>query len=188
MTSFQNENAAVQNQNANVPNMVSVNRTVQNQNIPVDNENSKTTVVKNENSKTLDCNDPDGYSLVIVEDPNRNIEETVTVPKFLNIVVGDDVMAAIKIPTQSDANGFSLRSSKKTTEGFEIAISYGSRYYYRKQFNFICKEGSFYLYKVGVESFDKNDPGSMDKPDEKEIQIKPNLPIERFSLFDYLVK
>lgn len=176
MTSFQNENAAIHNRNSNAPD----------RNVPVNQENSKNVVVKNANSKTLDCNNPDGYSLVVVEDPSRNIEEAVTTPKLLNIVVGDEVMTAIKIPTQSDANGFALNWAKKTKEGFEISVEYGSRYYFEKQFNFICKEDSFYLYKVKIESFDKNDPESMDKPDEKEIQIKPNLPIEKFSLFDYL--
>ncbi|GEM_PF-1514080 len=166
MMSFQIENAAVHKQNSNIPN----------KNVPTNNENSK----------TLDCTNPNGYSLVVVEDPSRNIEETVTTPKLLNIVVGDEVMTTVKIPTVSDANGFSLTWAKKTKEGFEISVEYGSRYHYQKQFNFICKEGNFYLYAVKVESFDKNDPESMDKPDEKEVQINPNLPIEKFSLFDYL--
>jgi len=161
MTSFQNKSAADHKQNSNVP-------------------------TNNENSKTLDCADPNGYSLVVVEDANRNIEETVTTPKLLNIVVGDKVMATVKIPTVSDANGFSLNWAKKTKEGFEISVEYGSRNHYQKQFNFICKKGNFYLYAVKVESFDKNDPKSMDEPDVKEIQITPNLPIEKFSLFDYL--
>lgn len=181
MTSVQNENAAIynaaiHNRDSNAPN----------KNVPVNQENSKTAVVKNANSKTLDCNDPNGYSLVVVTDPERESQNLGTVPRILNIVVGDEIKTAIKIPTDSDVMGFSLSSTEKTKEGFEITIEYGSRYYYQKQFNFVCKEGNFYLYKVKVESFDKNDPESMDKPDEKEIQIKPNLPIEKFSLFDYL--
>lgn len=176
MTSLQNENAAIHNLNGNASD----------KNVPVNQENSKTTAVKNDNSKTLDCNDPNGYSLVVVTDPERESQNLGTVPRILNIVVGDEVKTAIKIPTDSDAMGFSLSSTEKTKEGFEITIEYGSRYYYQKQFNFICKEDNFYLYKVKIESFDKNDPESMDNWDKKEIQIKPNLPIEKFSLFDYL--
>lgn len=180
-TSSQNENAsiynaAIQNRESNTPD----------KNTPVNQESPKTAVVKNGNSKTLDCNDPNSYSLVVIEDTSRNIEETITVPKILNVVVGGDIKTSVKIPTQSDANGFSLSSTEKTKEGFEITIEYGSRYYYQKQFNFVCKEGNFYLYKVKVESFDKFNPESSDKPDEKEIQIKPNLPIEKFSILDYL--
>ncbi len=64
--------------------------------------------------------------------------------------------------------------------------TYLTRIYYRKQFNFICKEGNFYLYEVKVESFDKFDPVSMNKPERKEIRVSPNLPVEKFSIFDYL--
>jgi len=176
MTSFPNENATVRSQNSNVSN----------KNLPVNEESSKTAVGKNGSSKTLDCNDPNGYSLVVVEDPNRNIEETVTVPKILNIVVGDEIKTTIKIPTDSDANGFSLDSAEKTKQGFEISIQYGTRYYYEKRFDFVCEEGSFYFYKVKTEIRDKNYPENWDKPDKKEIQIKPNLPIEKFSMLDYL--
>lgn len=175
-TSFQNENAALHNQKSNVPN----------KNVPVNDQNPRTAVVKNGNSKALDCNDPNGYSLVVVEDPSRNIEQTVTVPKILNIVVGDEIRTTIKIPTDSDANGFSLDSVEKTKEGFEIAIEYGTRYYHEKRFKFICKEGNLYLYKVKTEMRDKNFPENWDEPDKKEVQVKPELPIEKFSIFDYL--
>jgi hypothetical protein len=165
MASLSNENTLVHNQNSNVSNIVTAD---------------------NENSKSFDCKNPNGYSLNVAEDSTRNIIDTVTVPKILNIVVGKKILNTIKIPTQSDANGFSLRSTEITKEGFEIKIEYGSRIYFQKQFNFICKEGNFYLYKVKVESFDKQDPESMNDWDEKEIKINPILPIEKFSIFDYL--
>lgn len=165
-TSFPNSNATVHNRNSNIP--------------------DKQVPPSDESSKTLDCNDPNGYSLVVVEDPSRNIEDTITAPKILNIVVGNKIKTAIKIPTGSDANGFSLDSAEKTKEGFEIRIEYGTRYYYEKQFKFICKENNFYLYKVKTEMRDKNQPENWDEPNEKEVQIEPELPIERFSIFDYL--
>lgn len=171
------ENAAVQKQNSNA--------TADSR--PVNDENSNATVVKNASPKTLDCNDPAGYSFVIAKDPGRASQNSGTVPKILNVVVGDETKWAIKVPTDSDAMGFSMRPPEKTKEGFKIIIEYGSRNYYRKQLFFICKEGDFYLYKVNVESFDKNNPQSVDNWDRKEIKVEPNLPIEKFSIFDYLV-
>lgn len=165
MAGISNENTAVHNQNSNVSNIMSAN---------------------NEISKSFDCKNPNGFSLNVAEDSTRNIMNTITVPKILNIVVGEKILNTIKIPTQSDANGFSLRSTEKTKKGFEITIEYGSRIYYQKQFNLICKEGNFYLYKVKVESFDKHDPESMSNWDEKESKIYPLLPVEKFSIFDYL--
>jgi hypothetical protein len=196
-----NNNLPADNENSKTPNctdpsencMVSKKPAAhgQNSNAPdggrsADAENLKKTVVKNEDSKPLDCNSPNGYSLVVVTDPDRDTEKTITTPKILNIVAGDETRVAIRIPTYSDANGFSLRSAEKTKEGFEITIEYGTRYYYQKQFDFICKEGDFYLYKVKVESFDKFDPASRENWDRKEIEIKPNLPVGKFSIFDYL--
>jgi hypothetical protein len=148
-----------------------------NQNIPP---------VNAENSKTFDCNNPDGYSLVVVKDTSRDARHSGTLPRNLNIVGGDKIRTTIKIPTDTDAMGFSLRSAEKTREGFEITIDYGSRYYYRKQFNFICKENNFYLYKVKVESFDKHDSESMNNWRKEEIEIKPNLPVEKFLMTDYM--
>jgi hypothetical protein len=197
-----NKNPPVDNENSKTPNcndpsencIVSKKQAAhdQNSNAPdenrsVDAENLKTTVVKNEGSKPLDCDDPNGYSLVVVTDLSRDPEKTITTPKNLNINVGDEIKVAIKIPTDSDAQNFSLTSTEKTKDGFEISIEYGTRYYYQKQFNFVCRKGAFYLYKVKVESFDKFDPGSRENWDRKEIKIKPNLPIEKFSIFDYLL-
>jgi hypothetical protein len=75
--------------------------------------------------KTLDCNNPDAYRLVVITDPDRDPNKTVTEPKVVKIVAGDETKAAIKIPTDSDAQNFSLSSAKKTQKGFEITIEYG---------------------------------------------------------------
>lgn len=157
-------------------------KNVQNHNNSVSN---RTAAVSNKNAKTLDCGDANSYNLVVEEDTSQDADDTFR--KVLNVVVGDEIKTAIKIPTQADANGFSLNWAKKNKEGFEISIDYGSRYYFQKQFNFICKKGEFYLYQIKVESFDKHDRKSMENWDKKVIKIKPNLPIEKFSIFDYLV-
>lgn len=102
------------------------------------------------------------------------------------IVVGGELHASIKVPTDSDAQNFSLREPEKTSEGFKLTFDYGTRYHYDKEFDFICKEGKFYLYKMREESFDGFDAKSMNNPTVKEIKINPNLPIEKFSIFDYL--
>lgn len=175
--------AHIQNGNTSVPSFTS-NAPVKNP--PVKNANLKTTVVKDRDSKILDCDDPKGYSLVVVTDPERASQNLGTVPRILNVVVVDEIRVAIKIPTDSDAQNFVLNSTEKTKEGFEITFEYGTRYYYEKKLNFICKDGNFYLYKVKVVSFDKFDPVSRENWDRKEIKIKPNLPIEKVSIFDYL--
>jgi hypothetical protein len=175
--------AHIQNGNADVPRFTSE---APAQNPPVKNINLNTMVYKNETSKPLDCDDPDGYSLVVITDPERASQNLGTVPQILNVVSGDKIRVAIKVPTDSNAQNFSLSSTERTKEGFNITIEYGSRYYYKKQLYFICKEGDFYLHRVMVESFDKNDPKSMSNWSRKVVKIKPNLPIEKFSIFDYL--
>jgi hypothetical protein len=176
--------AGIQNGNAEVPRSTSK---APDENPPVKNINLNTMVYKNETSEPLNCNDPNGYSLVVITDPERASQNSGTVPQILNVVSGDKIRVAIKVPTDSNAQNFSLSSSEKTKEGFEITIEYGTRYYYKKQFNFVCKEGDFYLYKMQVESFDKFDSASREKWDRKEVKVEPNLSIEKFSIFDYLL-
>lgn len=174
MTSVHNENADVHNQNSNLPN----------KNVRVNEENSKNAVVKNGNSKNLDCNEQNGYSLIVVKNPNRKHQGDIT-PEDVNIVVGDEVVAKIELPN-AEVNNFVINSAEKTEEGFEIKAEWGLKYHYDLQYNFRCKEDNFYLYKVIIENFDWSDPVSRDKPSKKEIQIKPNLPLEKFSILDYL--
>jgi hypothetical protein len=176
--------AGIQNGNADVPRSTSK---APDENPPVKNINLNTMVYKNETSKPLNCNDPNGYSLVVITDPERASQNLGTVPQILNVVSDDKIRVAIKVPTDSNAQNFVLNSTEKTKEGFEITIEYGTRYYYKKQFNFVCKEGDFYLYKMRVESFDKFDSVSRKKWDRKEVKVEPNLPIEKFSIFDYLL-
>ena len=101
-------------------------------------------------SKTLRCGGPNAYSVDVVRDPIREADD-------VNIVQGGKLLKTISLPGQ-EVNGFSLDWARKTKAGFEFSIEYGSRYYYHKQFIFICRRNKFYLSRVIVDSFDKHNP------------------------------
>jgi hypothetical protein len=171
MPSVQNENKTVHNQNSNVPN--------------------KNVIVNNENSKALDCNNPNGYSFRVAENPNRKDDTDHLIPEDLNIVVSDEIKAKIELPIpDSEVKNFSLNSVEKTKEGVEIKVDWGGgKYYYEIQFNFRCKENQFYLYKVKNENSSTSNPDSgnfWDKTETKETKIEPNIAIEKFVMTDYL--
>ncbi|MEJ7848217.1 MAG: hypothetical protein WKF92_09035 [Pyrinomonadaceae bacterium] len=183
------QNAAVDNQNSNVPNMVNVRSDVHNQNVPVNSENTKVIVSNIRNSRTLDCGKPNEYSFVVVENPTRKNEDFI--PKDLNILIGEEVVAKINLPIPDyEAKNFSLNSVEKTKAGFEIKVDWGGgKYHYEIQFNFRCKQNSFYLYKVKNDNFSttNSDSGNfLDKKETKVTQFEPNLPIEKFVMLDYL--
>jgi hypothetical protein len=129
-----------------------------------------------EGSKPLDCADPKGYSVVEVRDAEAS---------RVDVVQGDKVFKTIRLPTGIERNGFGFNWAKKTKEGFEISVEYGSRYYYGKRFNFICKRHEFYLSKIIVDSFDKAHP---EKWNTKVIRVKPNVPLERFVITDFMLE
>jgi hypothetical protein len=104
--------------------------------------------------------------------------------KIVNIKEGDTITKTINLPNQSEVNGFSLNWAKETKEGFEISIEYGSRLYYQKDFGFICKQNNFYLSEVKIATFDKHNPESSWK--ERSRIIKPELPLEKFLITDFL--
>lgn len=80
------------------------------------------------------------------------------VPRDLRIVFGDETIARIALPKESEVKNFSLNSVEKTEAGFEIKIDWGSGVdHYELQFNFRCKESKFYLYEVRKESFSTTD-------------------------------
>ncbi len=183
MAGFQN--AAVSNQNPNVPSMSKVDRLTPNLNGRV--YKSKTLILNKEISKKLNCNNENSYSLVEVE--NYQEEESIT-SRDLNIVIASEVMTKIELPTGSEVKNFSLNSTKKTKNGFEMNTEWGGGlYHYEIQFDFRCKENNFYLYKVKKESFSTTNPNSgnfWDKKQTKITKIEPNLPIEKFVMDDYL--
>ncbi len=104
--------------------------------------------------------------------------------KSVNIKEGNTIIKKINLPRQLDVNGFSLRWARETKEGFEIAIDYGSRLYYHKNFSFICKQNNFYLSEVKISTFDKHNHENSWK--KYSNAIKPNLPLEEFSVTDYI--
>ncbi len=124
----------------------------------------------------VDCTDPNGYSVAEVMKGDA---------PYVEIAQGDKVFGAIRVLTGRERNGFVLDEAKKTSTGFEIAVEYGSRYFYHKQFIFICKQQKFYLSKVIVDSFDKQNPEHLQN---KVIKIKPLLPLEKFVLENFMME
>ena len=131
--------------------------------------------VNDQGSKTSIFDHPKGYTVEEVRDPTNAVR----------IVSDGTVLHAIKLPTVDDVNGFGFDWAKKTKEGFEIAIEYGSIIYYGKRFIFICRNNNFYLSKIRVDSFDKHNPEKWSK---KVTQVKPNLPLEKFSITDFMLE
>lgn len=105
--------------------------------------------VDNKSSKTLNCDDPKGYSVEEGTEPGTH---------SVNIVRDGRVLHSIKLLTDMERNGFGFDGVKKTKEGFELAIEYGTRIYYGKRFIFTCRHHKFYLSKIRVESFDRHNP------------------------------
>lgn len=97
---------------------------------------------------------------------------------------GNTIRRTVKMPTDSDAPNFSLDRFGETKNGFEIAVEYGSKYYYRKSFNFVCENDEFYFDKVGVEKFEKNNPSKITR---KDVKMNPKEPLERFSFTGFLI-
>ena len=125
-------------------------------------------------SKTLRCADPGAYSVEDASEPEAHL---------VKIVSGGTVLYTIKTPTGANWNGFALDWAKKTKGGFEISIEYGSVIYYNKRFIFICRRGQFYLSKIVVESFNKHNPAKWTR---KVLRVQPNLPLEKFSITDFM--
>src|ERR1044072_4889356 len=122
---------------------------------------------------TLSC---DEYSVEEGTDPGTN---------SVKIVRGGQVLHTIKLLTVAERNGFAFDGVKKTKQGFEMAVEYGSRFFYRKNFIFICRHNKFYLSKIGIDSFDKQNP---EKWSRKVIRVRPNVPLEKFSITDFMLE
>ena len=127
-------------------------------------------------AETSHCDDPKGYTVEEGTEPGSNSAK---------IVRDGAVLHTIKLPTEAEVNGFAVNWVKKTKGGFEIAIEYGTRMYYAKRFNFICKQHKFYLSKIRVDSFDKQNP---EKWSRKVISVRPNVSLEKFSVTDFMLE
>jgi hypothetical protein len=143
-----------------------------------------------ETARTFDCRKTNEYRFVVVQNPGRKLDSDPVIPQDLNVVVGEEVIARIQLPKESEVKNFSLNSIKKDKAGFELKVDWGGgSYHYEVQFNFRCKENRFYLYRVQKVSFSTTHPDSgnfWDKKKSKVTKIEPNLPIEKFAMTDYL--
>jgi len=122
----------------------------------------------------LDCGDPKAYS--VEEDPETN---------SLKIIRDGTVFHTIKLLSDAERNGFGFNGVKKTRDGFELSIEYGSVIYYAKTFMFTCRQHKLYLSKIRVESFNKHNP---EKWSRKVVRVQPNVPLEKFSLTDFMLE
>jgi len=138
--------------------------------------NGRLTAVTDKTSKPVDCAAPNGYSLE---------EGTEAENNSVNIVSGGTVLHTIKLLTGAERNGFAFDGVKKTKEGFELAIEYGSVIFYSKRFIFRCRQHRFYLSKIRVDSFNRHNP---EKWNSKVITVKPNVPLEKFSITDFMLE
>lgn len=141
-------------------------------------------------ARTVDCRKPNEYRIDVVPNPKRMLATDPSVPQDVNIVVGDEVVATVQLPTSAEAKNFSLTSAKKTKTGFRIVVDWGSGVdHYEIQFNFRCRARNFYLYEVRQHYFsttDRNSGNFLDKKQTKVIRIHPNLPVGKVIVKDYL--
>ena len=140
--------------------------------------------------KTFDCRNANEYRFDVVGNESRKKDSDPVIPKDLNIAVGDETVAKIELPKESEAKNFSLNTVTKTSDGFEVKIDWGGGvYHYEVQFNFRCKDNNFYLYEVKRKDLSTTNPDSgnfLDKQESKTTKIEPNLPIEKFVMIEYL--
>jgi len=123
-----------------------------------------------------ECDDSTSYEVNVVEDEIRQARNVV-------LLVDGKPQNVVQLPNQTEVNGYALNWAKKTKEGIEISVEYGSRYYFDKRFFFECKKGEFHLTKIKVESFDKHKP---DVWTNDEIKIKPSIPLADFKITLFL--
>jgi hypothetical protein len=149
-----------------------------------------TKTVDERTARSSNCRKANEYRFVVVENPNRKKGSDPVIPEDLNLVVGEDVIAKVELPKESEVKNFSLNAVEKTETGFEIKVDWGGGLdHFEIQLNFTCKENNFYLYEVTNVSFSTTNPGSghfLDKKGSKVTKIEPNLPIEKFVMTDYL--
>jgi len=137
-------------------------------------QNGKPNAVTEKASKPVDCADPKGYS---VEEGTKPGTHPV------NIVREGRVLHTIELPTGETRNGFGFDGVRKTSQGFEISIEYGSVIYYHKAFVFICRQHTFYLNRIKVDSFNKHNPEKWSK---KVVRVRPKVPLEKFFITDFM--
>lgn len=155
-------------------------------NTVVNNNNQVSNVVKVSPSKNFDCNDLKDYTLEIVDNPNRQTEESAT-PRDANILANGEIIATLNLPNSGEVKNYSVEKVEKTKEGFKLLADWGGwNNHYNLQYYFKCESQNFYLYKMHIESIGNKDPGDPNNWKKKETKIEPNISIDKFSIPDYL--
>lgn len=93
----------------------------------------------------------------------------------------------INMPSVNLFQGFALNWAKKIPGGFQISIEWGTRIYHEMRFDFVCKRSGFFLTKIRHENFDKHFPEDSKRYRVRTVRVKPNLPLEKFVITDYMV-
>ena len=177
MTLFTNCSKSNSSGIENVGNVEKHSINITNTKLEIKNENSEIETAKNDKSDIFDCSDPKSYK--VEEDRNDKFH-------IINFIQNNEVVGTLKTPTGLTYNGFALNWARKTKLGFEVSIEYGSRFYYEKNFEFICKNHQLYLTRIKITTFDKNNPENSWKESKK--VVKPNISLSNFEITDYITE
>ena len=150
------------------------------------NSSRSTDVVRIKRSSTFECDALKNYTLEIVEDSNRQLDENVT-PKSATIFVDGELVMTVDLPNSGEVKNFTLEKVEKTKNGFKLLADWGGwNNHYNLQYHFKCENQNFYFYKMQIESIGNEDPGDPNNWKKEEKNIDPNVSIEKFSILNYL--
>ena len=93
-----------------------------------------------------------------------------------------ELVASTLLPLPDEIKNFSVTKIAETQSGFEISINWGGgNNIYDIEFNFTFRDNLFYLDKVETYRYGPNEEGT--KTTKK---ISPQIPVNRFSMLDYI--
>ena len=167
------------------------------QSVRVDNDNEVSPIAKKQNDvrpspakdlpslNRVNSNSPNSFTPVTTMCKDFQVETSRERDRnLINIITSNGNISSITLPTGGEKNGFALNFAKKTRDGFLFSIEYGSRFYYEKEFYFVCKKSAFYLTSVMVRSHDQADPESSSK--ESKVNISPKVALDKFNIDDFM--
>jgi|GEM_PF-5996076 len=134
----------------------------------------------------FDCADVDSYNLEFVDNKNQESDATST-QKFIKVVMKETVISKIDVPSSSEVKNFLVRSVEKEKGGFVIVSDWGGwENHYYLQYHFQCKETKFFFVRLKVRRITGKDPGDPNNWEEFTKNLQPTIPIDKFSILDYL--